>query len=74
MRQFHYDAEELQMYTIYYGLMSNMVVDEILEPSEIEDTKLRELLSQTNEFIAFRRGKNIYAVRRDKVKMISMSK
>lgn len=58
------------MYTIRYGFLSELEADDILEPPEVQDPKLRELLTQSNDFMAFRRGKTVSVLRRDKIKSI----
>ena len=58
------------MYTIRYGFLSEIEADEILDPSDVQDPKLNELLTRTNKFIAFRRRKMISVIRLDTIKSI----
>ena len=58
------------MYTIRYGFLNCLEADDILEPSEVQDPKLSKLLTQSNDFIAFRRGNTVSVLRRDKIKSI----
>lgn len=58
------------MYIIRYGFLNEIEADEILDPSEVQDPKLKELLTRTDDFIAFRRRKIISVIRRDKIRSI----
>ena len=59
------------MYTIRYGLLNELEADKILEPSEVPDAKLNDLLTRTDEFLAVRRKNMVTLVRRDQIKSIS---
>lgn len=59
------------MYTIRYGFLNELEADEILDPLEVQDPKLRELLTRTNDFIAFRHRKTVSVIRLDTIKSIS---
>ncbi|WBY64250.1 MAG: hypothetical protein ACFWUD_05125 [Thermocaproicibacter melissae] len=60
------------MYTVQYGVLSTLEADEILDPLEVRDTKLRELLTKGDDFVVFRRGKVTYAIKRNRIRMISL--
>jgi hypothetical protein len=60
------------MYTVQYGVLSSLEADEILDPLEVRDTKLRELITKGDDFVVFRRGKTTYAIKRDRIRMISI--
>ncbi len=58
------------MDTIRYGFPGAIKADEILAPPEIPDFGLKELFARTDDFIAFRSGNTVSAIKRDKIKSI----